>query len=269
MSLGGMGQGQLVYSRALSIGGETRNRQASGMGYWLLILAVLGGFGLFLAMPGALQNLRLLGYAMLLAGAAVTAVVLGTYYLPDALAADAAADELPRKIWFVAFALIGLWGATRVITHTKPVYAALYFILVIIASTGLLFLAQAEFLAAALLTIYAGAILVTYVFVIMLAQAPGGPTVYDRRSREPFLGCLTGFVLLGLIAARLAAAPAESPAVTDMSEEALGTLERVGLPLLSNYMIGIQITGVLLLAAMVGAIAIARRRALPDEEVEV
>ncbi len=229
------------------------------MGYLLLFLAVLGGFGLLLAMPGGLQNLRLLGYVLLLA-AAVTVVLVLTQQMTAG----------GHATWFVALALIGLWGAVRVITHTKPVYSAMYFLLVVIAAAGLLLLAQAEFLAAALLIIYAGAILVTYVFVIMLAQHSGGPAPYDRKAREPFLGCLTGFVLLGVIGARMILAqPAVETAPAGMSPDAVGTVQRVGTHLLTTYMIGIQITGVLLLAAMVGAIAIARRRPLPEEEVEV
>ena len=58
--------------------------------------------------------------------------------------------------------------------HPRPVYSAVYFVLVVLATTGLCVLAAAEFLAAALVIVYGGAIMVTYIFVIMLAQqAPG------------------------------------------------------------------------------------------------
>ena len=62
---------------------------------------------------------------------------------------------------------LGVGSAIRVITHPHPVYAALYFILTIIAMAGLILLLSAEFMAFAVIIVYAGAILVTYLFVIM------------------------------------------------------------------------------------------------------
>lgn len=122
---------------------------------------------------------------------------------------------------------------------------------------GLLVLMQAEFLAAALVIIYAGAILVTYVFVIMLAQqnirAP-----YDAQSRDPLLGCVAGFVLLAVIAAALFNGSTQ-PSVSALADP--GSTLNVGTRLLTKYVVAIQIAGVLLLAALVGAIAIARRKA--------
>ena len=71
-------------------------------------------------------------------------------------------------------------GAIRVVTHPKPVYSALYFVLTVFASAGLFVLLWAEFMAAALVLIYAGAILVTYVFVIMLAAEAPPPGAAGR-----------------------------------------------------------------------------------------
>ena len=96
-------------------------------------------------------------------------------------------------------------GALRVITHPRPVYAALYFILTVLASAGLFLLLSAEFMAFALVIVYAGAILITYLFVIMLAtQAPeeGHEEVlaeYDTAAREPIAATVVGFVLLGAL----------------------------------------------------------------------
>ena len=171
-----------------------------------------------------------------------------------------------ERVWFTLLALIGLLGALRMVTHRKPVYSALYFILVVIATSGLLILAQATFLAAALLIIYAGAILVTYVFVIMLAQQAGDPAPYDQRAREPFLGIVTGFILLAVLTVRLARGDGQPLAMVAADPEStLGGVAQVGTHLLTQYVVGIEITGVVLLAAMVGAIAIARRRVTAGE----
>jgi len=213
----------------------------------LIFLLTLGGLGVYLAMPGGRASMARAGLILLAGGAAALLALL----LPLASAAEA-------RVWFAALALIGLWGAVRVVTHSKPVYNALYFILVAVSVTGMLILLEATFLAFALLIIYAGAILVTYVFVIMLAQQSGGPSSYDRRAREPFLGVLTGFLLLAVLGARILASASGAPAPAEAGA-AVGTPAAAGMHLLTQYVVGVQLAGILLLAAMVGAIAIARR----------
>ena len=76
--------------------------------------------------------------------------------------------------------------------------ASLSFTLVILSVCGLFLLLAAPFLMAATIIIYAGAIVVTFLFILMLAQQTG-PSDADARSREPLLASLTGFVLLGAL----------------------------------------------------------------------
>ena len=174
--------------------------------FWITLLT-LGGVGVFLAMPGGRLNVGRAALVVLSgAAAALIGLLLQTY---------APADELA---WFIVFALIALFGAVRVITHRRPVYSALHFGLVVVAVVGMLLLLQAEFLAVAVLIIYAGAILVTYVFVIMLAQQEGTAT-YDRQAREPLMGCLAGFILLAAITARLFA-PGDAESVAHPAADA-------------------------------------------------
>jgi NADH-quinone oxidoreductase subunit J len=217
----------------------------------LTVLLALGGLGLYLAMPALGVTTGRGAVVLLIAAAAAFATLVAIHQAGGGVEA-----------WFVAFALLGLTAAIRVITHKRPVYSALYFILVIVATAGMLTLAQATFLATALVIIYAGAILVTYVFVIMLASEAGVQPRYDREARQPFLGVLTGTVLLAVIAARLfvGPAPAETTAVTAAEAARLGATSGIGTHLLTQYAVGVEVAGVLLLAAMVGAIVIAQRR---------
>ncbi len=214
----------------------------------LIALLVLGALGLFLALPGGRAHLaRFAPVPLAGAGGVLAAVVL-----------RAALSE-PQRAWFAGLALVALAAAVRVVTHRRPVYSALYFVLLILAVTGLLVLLEAKFLAAALVIVYAGAILVTYVFVIMLAQQATAAS-YDVRAREPFWGCLAGFLLLAIVGMQLlsgGAATAAGPA-------AVGTVAEVGTRLLTHYAVAVQVGGLLLLAAMVGAIAIARRKPAAD-----
>jgi NADH-quinone oxidoreductase subunit J len=139
-----------------------------------------------------------IGAVILLAAGLIFAAVLVRY------AAGAGGSGLNAYFWI--FSTIGLVGAIRVITHPKPVYSALYFVLTVFATAGLFLLLWAEFMAAALVLIYAGAILVTYVFVIMLAAeaAPAGAAArglsdHDAVAREPVLACAVGFALMGVL----------------------------------------------------------------------
>jgi NADH:ubiquinone oxidoreductase subunit 6 (subunit J) len=102
---------------------------------------------------------------------------------------------LPEIVLFYSFAGLGILGGGLMISRTNPVHAALSFALVILSSCGLFLLLAAPFLMAATIIIYAGAIVVTFLFVIMLAQQSGIGSA-DALSREPFLASLTGILLL-------------------------------------------------------------------------
>jgi NADH-quinone oxidoreductase subunit J len=110
------------------------------------------------------------------------------------------------EFFFFLFSLIAVASAVRMITHDRPVYSALYFVLVVLSSAALFLLLQAEFMAFALIIVYAGAILITYMFVIMLAQqAPSseqtaGEAEYDVNPREPGMACGVGFIMLAVLA---------------------------------------------------------------------
>jgi NADH-quinone oxidoreductase subunit J len=177
--------------------------------------------------------------------------------------------------YFYLFALIALICATGVITQRQAVYSALFFVIVVLSVAGLLLLLGAEFLAAALVIVYAGAILVTYVFVIMLASQTG-ESLYDRRARAPLAACLVGFVLVGTVGGALAEyeSSADTPAIAatqlEIGEEVqavAGNTESLGAQLMTRYMLVLEVAGVLLLLAMVGAIAIARKQFPGDREV--
>src|SRR5438067_1412036 len=180
----------------------------------LFILAVAAAVGMILLLPARRETpLRGIGAVVLFASGIILAVQLGK------LGTGAGTGT-----YFWIFSAIAVIGAIRVITHPRPVYSALYFVLTVMASAGLFILVGAEFMAAALVLIYAGAILVTYVFVIMLAAQTtpsNSPVVgvaeYDAVSREPILASAVGFALAGVLmfvifdrAAGLAKAPPEA-----------------------------------------------------------
>ena len=153
---------------------------------WALLLPLALGFvGIYLLLPRVRRSKPALGG--LLAG---VALLIGGWC---AVKVEAV---LPEKILFYAFSGIAIVAGAMLITQKNPVHAALSFALVVLSTCGLFLLQAAPFLMAATIIIYAGAIVVTFLFVIMLAQQAGTAEA-DQRSREPFLACLAGFVLMG------------------------------------------------------------------------
>jgi len=163
----------------------------------LYLVCALGALGVALALPRRNNTLAIVGGVVL-------GAVLGLAALALALAAGDSGGALPNW-FFYPFALIGLGASARMITHPRPVYSALYFIMTIIASSGMFVLLSAEFMAFALVIIYAGAILITYLFVIMLAtQQPTSMSAAllddtDAVAREPVLASGIAFVLLAVL----------------------------------------------------------------------
>lgn len=167
--------------------------------YILMACLGVGAVGVSLALPRPRVSPQAIG--AILAGVAMGGLLL-------ALGAKAGSER--PGLYFYVFSLLGLGSALRVISHSRPVYAALYFIVTILASSALYLMLRAEFLAFALIIIYAGAILITYLFVIMLAeQSPsehelGTVSEYDRFSREPMAATVVGFVLLAALTGMMA-----------------------------------------------------------------
>lgn len=234
--------------------------------YLLYMVFALGGAAVYLLLPkGDRSHLAAGGVIGLLAIIAWLVVLAVGIVAPEG-----------TSVLFYLFATIAIVAAVRVVTHPKPVYSAVYFVLVVVAVAALLLLQHAEFLAIALLIIYAGAILVTYLFVIMLSQQ-GGETVYDRHSREPVLAVLAGFALMAAIAGHVGEVPASASAsvrvvpAADQPGEVYqaqpGNTYAIGSAVMTRYVVALEIAGVLLLVSMVGAISLSRKK-VPSEIVD-
>jgi NADH-quinone oxidoreductase subunit J len=172
----------------------------------LYIACVIGAAALYLTLRPGRRGLRTAGALL---GLGAFAWLL--WAAPGLLQAMGGLGVRPEHrldgpfVFFLVFSLIAAASAVRMITHDRPVYSALYFVLVVLSSAALFLLLQAEFMAFALIIVYAGAILITYLFVIMLAQqAPtpqqtGAEADYDRLPREPAFACVVGFGLLAVL----------------------------------------------------------------------
>jgi NADH-quinone oxidoreductase subunit J len=146
-------------------------------------------------------------------------------------------------------------------TLKNPIYCAVWFGASLLGTAGLLFLQGAQFLGVATIVVYAGAILVTLLFVLMLANAEGRDA-YDRTSWEAPLSATAGIVLVGILTMTMANGLKPRydfpPPVRTASDDIMNQnhVARLGAELFSRHLIAIEVAGVLLLAALVGAVAI-------------
>ncbi len=240
---------------------------AAAMPLTILLLCVIAGIGTVLVLPSRREkSLRKIGGLIALLAGLVGAALLVRYL------AGAAPEHPGVGAYFWTFAALAIFGAFRVVTHPQPVYSALYFMLAVMSSAGLFVLLQAEFMAAALVIIYAGAILVTYVFVIMLAAQtlPGGQPLagladHDAVSREPILASAVGFTLMGILLmlifdqSRAVPVAVATAAITPILPGE-GSTQSLGRYLFNHQLLNLELSGLILTMAMVGAIVIARRR---------
>lgn len=160
-----------------------------------------------------------------------------------------------EAVLFILFGAIAVCGAIMVVTRKSPMASALYLILTLFAVAALFVLRQAHFLAAIQVIVYAGAVVVLFVFVIMLINVPEDRLPVERATTTRVLGVIAAgfFVLESAVLARRYWMP-KGPAAE------VGTVEAVGRALFTDYLLAFEITSVLLLAAVIGAIALAKRK---------
>lgn len=226
---------------------------------FLLAATLLWAVGLWLMLPRGDRR----GYVV---GAVLTLAGLGMFASQAMrLSGGFASDTV-----FVALAALTIFSAIGAVTLRSPVYCAIWFALMLIGVAGLFLYQGAQFLGVATIVVYAGAILVTFLFVLLLAN-PEGHAYYDRVSWEPFMSAAAGAVLLGMLTTafinalgssaaatptRVTAAPVHA---TDPERGVLAQehVARIGANLFSTHLIAVEVAGVLLMVALVGAVAIA------------
>ena len=177
---------------------------------------------------------------------------------------------------FYVFATILVLAGLRVITTRNPVHAALYLVLSFVACSGLWLLLEAEFLAVVLVLVYVGAVMVLFLFVVMMLD------INVAELREGFIrylpiGLLIAVVMAGQLIVVLGgdqfgfdAVPLPAPHAADYSNtKALGEL------LYTKFIYPFEIASMILLVAIVAAIALNQRRRTgvkrqdPGEQVKV
>ena len=177
---------------------------------------------------------------------------------------------------FYIFGAIAIVSATLCILQRNPVAAALWLISTMFSFAAIYVLLDAHFLAAVQVLVYAGAVMVLFLFVIMLLNLSRSESDFRGSGTMTAAIVLVGLLLIELlilwqytpdrlaadIAGRGVTAAAAFPAAGDVVRQtgAQGVVGAVAEPLFRTYLVPFEITSVLLLAAMVGAVVLAKRR---------
>lgn len=166
-----------------------------------------------------------------------------------------------EKALFILFAVVAIGSALNILIQRNPLYSAISLIGTLASLSALYVMLRAPFIAAIQIVVYAGAIMVLFVFVIMLLNAPREqPQIEKQKGLRylaiPFSGLLiaeTFFVLQ-----RVSERPIMMPPV-DAGERAVGTTWSIGTTLFTDYLLPFEVTSVLILMAVVGALVLAGR----------
>lgn len=182
--------------------------------------------------------------------------------VPGPANAAAPVPETPQGPWmgFAYFgfcAVLAVVGAIATVASPNPIRGAMGLLLMIISIAGLFLALHAQFIAAIQVIVYAGAIVVLFLFVIMLlgsdAQTPS-----DQRGRIPRFGAAALFAGLGLAALTLLGRTMAKPKLPGDVGSDFGSIDSIGKVLFTDMLVPFEISSALLIVAVVGAIAVAR-----------
>ena len=161
----------------------------------------------------------------------------------------------PILFWFLS--VMALFSALMVITSKNPVYSVIWLIMVFFAISGHYLLLNAQFLAVVNIIVYAGGIMVLFLYVLMLMDL--------KKDHEPpknrwlkMAGAIAGGSLLLVLVAALK----QADMVKDIAESRtgeIGLIENLGKILFSEYVVPFEISSILFLSAMVGAVVIGKK----------
>ncbi|HZH37222.1 MAG TPA: NADH-quinone oxidoreductase subunit J [Flavisolibacter sp.] len=170
------------------------------------------------------------------------------------------------QILFWALSALALASALLVITSKNPVYSVLWLIVTFFTISGHYLLLNAQFLAIVNIIVYAGAIMVLFLFVIMLMNL-SKDTEPQKSKWLKLAGAVAGGSLLLVLVAALRNTEVR---MTEMGTGEIGLIENLGKVLFTEYVVPFEIASILFLSAMIGAVVIGKRdkRPVVDEILE-
>jgi len=161
---------------------------------------------------------------------------------------------------FYVFSAVLLFASFRVITARSPVYAALYLVLAFFSAACVWILLQAEFLAISLVLVYVGAVMVLFLFVVMMLDVDTNALREGFWKHFPVAFLVGVLIVLEMALVLMPGFDVRSAPVADAAAVKLGNTKLLGIEIYSKYLYPLQIAAVLLLVAIIAAIALTLRR---------
>jgi NADH-quinone oxidoreductase subunit J len=165
---------------------------------------------------------------------------------------------------FYLFAATLLFAAFRVITSRNPVYAALYLVLAFFQAAAIWILLKAEFLAITLVLVYVGAVMVLFLFVVMMLDVNLDSLRQGFWKHFPLAATIGALIALEMSAVLLGGfrieTPRVAPAVAGQVAAHLPNTKELGIMLYTQYLYPVEVAAVILLVAIVAAIALTLRQ---------
>ena len=157
-------------------------------------------------------------------------------------------------IVFIFLSVLAVGSALMVVTRKNPVYSVLYLVVTFFAISGHYILLNAQFLAIVNLIVYAGAIMVLFLFVVMMMNLN-----IDAEPQKNKLVRFAGVISGGCLMLVMLSALMKSKATVQMGEGDYGLVKNLGRLLFNEYVLPFEISSVLFLSAMIGAVVISKR----------
>jgi NADH-quinone oxidoreductase subunit J len=168
-------------------------------------------------------------------------------------------DPVFKWVIFSASGLIALFGAIMTVTRRNPIHSALWLIVAFFSLAVVYLTLHAQFIAVAQVMVYAGAIMMLIIFVIMLVQLEVETVRKARVTGAKVIGTFITVILFLEVAAAFVTFPGTSAKPAVAAGEAVGDVASVGTALYGKYLFPFEIASILLLVGVVGAVVLARR----------
>ncbi|NUO80933.1 NADH-quinone oxidoreductase subunit J [candidate division KSB1 bacterium] len=167
-----------------------------------------------------------------------------------------------QEILFYLFALIAVTAGVAMVLHRNAVYSAIFLIVTLFAFAGFFVLLNAPFVAAVHIIVYAGAIMVLFLFVIMLLNLKRDPARERGKMTRRTLGVVLVLAFMVEIGALIIAATGKTGANGNVphANSLVGSTSVIGKSLFTTYLFPFEVASILLLVGMIGAIILAKRK---------
>ena len=165
---------------------------------------------------------------------------------------------MTELVFFYLFTTLMLAGALSVVLNRQPIYSVLSLLIVMFSLAALFVMLGAYFVAALQVLLYAGAVLVLFLFVLMLLNLERETIARARLFTLRAVGTFAAAVLCVCLVKRLLT-PGGKPTLPPLAQDGGGTVESIGRLLFSTYLLPFELTSFLILAAIIGAVTLAKQ----------